>query len=69
MTTSLPTTAVVSGYGLLGLPLAFAALPIYVHLPRLYGDSVGIPLALLGSVLFAARLADALVDQIGRAHV
>ncbi len=62
MTTSLPTTAIVGGYGLLGLPLAFAALPIYVHLPRLYGDSVGIPLALLGSVLFAARLADALVD-------
>jgi Na+/melibiose symporter-like transporter len=52
----------VPGYGLLGLPLAFAALPIYVHLPRLYGDSVGVPLALLGGVLFAARLADALVD-------
>lgn len=52
----------VGGYGLLGLPLAFAALPIYVHLPRLYGDAVGIPLLLLGGVLFAARLADAFVD-------
>ena len=30
-------------YGLLGLPLAFAALPIYVHVPRYYADSVGVP--------------------------
>ena len=52
----------VGGYGLLGLPLAFAALPIYVHLPKLYGESVGIPLAVLGVVLLVARLADAFVD-------
>ena len=52
----------VVAYGALGLPLAFAALPIYVHLPRLYSEFVGLPLALLGTVLLLARLADALVD-------
>ena len=29
------TRGTVLAYGLLGLPLAFAALPIYVHVPRL----------------------------------
>ena len=37
-------------YGFLGLPLAFAALPIYVHVPRYYADSAGVPLALLGAL-------------------
>lgn len=49
-------------YGALGLPLAFAALPIYVHLPRLYGEFLAIPLAVLGAVLLFARLGDALID-------
>lgn len=31
---SLPRRAVMA-YGALGLPLAFAALPLYVHVPRL----------------------------------
>ena len=49
-------------YGFLGLPLAFAALPIYVHVPRYYADSAGVPLALLGGLLLAARLFDAVID-------
>lgn len=51
-------------YGALGLPLAFAALPIYVHLPRLYGEFLAVPLALLGAVLLLARLGDALIDPL-----
>ena len=51
-------------YGAFGLPLAFAALPIYVHLPRLYGEFLAIPLAVLGLVLLLARLADALIDPL-----
>ena len=35
-------------YGLLGLPLAFAALPIYVHAPKLYGGDLGLSLAVVG---------------------
>ncbi len=54
-------------YGLLGLPLAFVALPLYVVVPHHYASTFGIPLALLGGVLLAARLLDALVDPlIGR---
>jgi Na+/melibiose symporter-like transporter len=49
-------------YGALGFPLAFAALPLYVHVPRLYADSVGLPLALVGGLLLATRFADALID-------
>lgn len=54
-------------YGGLGLPLAFAALPLYVVLPNHYASVYGVPLALLGAVLLGSRLLDALVDPlIGR---
>ena len=49
-------------YGLLGLPLAFVALPLYVLLPHHYASAFGVPLASLGAVLLAARLLDAGVD-------
>ena len=52
----------VLAYGALGLPLAFAALPIYVHLPRYYAETTGIELAMLGLILLGARLFDALID-------
>jgi Na+/melibiose symporter-like transporter len=51
-------------YGVLGFPLAFAALPLYVHVPRLYAENVGLSLALVGTVLLAARLLDAVVDPL-----
>ena len=54
-------------YGSLGLPLAFVALPLYVVLPNHYASVFGVPLALLGAVLLAARLLDAVADPlIGR---
>jgi len=49
-------------YGVLGLPLAFAALPIYVHVPRYYAETTGLELALLGGILLGARLLDAFID-------
>jgi GPH family glycoside/pentoside/hexuronide:cation symporter len=49
-------------YGLLGLPLAFVALPLYVILPNHYARAFGAPLAALGAVLLAARLIDAVLD-------
>ena len=52
----------VLAYGLLGLPLAFAALPVYVHVPRFYADVAGMELALLGAILLGARLLDAGID-------
>ena len=59
----LPTRQMVA-YGALGFPLAFAALPLYVHVPQLYADSVGLPLALVGAVLLLTRFADALIDPL-----
>jgi len=54
-------------YGLLGLPLAFVALPLYVHLPHVYASRYGMPLATLGLVLLLARLFDAVTDPwLGR---
>ncbi|MCW5654951.1 MFS transporter [Hydrogenophaga sp.] len=54
-------------YGLLGMPLAFVALPLYVVLPNHYAREFGAPLALLGAALLGARLIDALLDPwIGR---
>ncbi len=51
-------------YGLFGLPLAMAALPLYVHLPRFYGEVLGLNLALVGAILLAARLLDAIQDPL-----
>jgi len=51
-------------YGLLCLPLAMAALPIYVHAPRLWAESTGMSLGLLGGLLLAARLLDAAIDPL-----
>ncbi len=51
-------------YGLLGLPLAFVALPLYVVLPNHYAREFGMPLATLGGVLLAARVFDAISDPL-----
>lgn len=57
-------TGRVLAYGALGLPLAFAALPIYVHLPGFYAATTGLSLAWLGAVLLIARLFDAAIDPV-----
>ncbi len=51
-------------YGLMGLPLAFVALPLYVVLPNHYAREFGVSLASLGAVLLAARLFDTLIDPL-----
>jgi len=53
-----------AAYGLFGMPLAMAALPLYVHLPKFYGDYLGVNLTLLGGVLLALRLADGIIDPL-----
>jgi len=60
---SLPVSTLLA-YGLFGMPLAMAALPLYVHLPKFYGDHLGVNLALLGGVLLALRLADGIIDPL-----
>ena len=51
-------------YGLLGLPLAFCALPLYVLMPNLYAKEWGVSLAALGALLLGARLLDAVIDPL-----
>ncbi len=58
------TSGRILAYGLLGLPLAFAALPVYVHVPRLYAEVAGLPLAPLGVILLGTRLLDAGIDPL-----
>lgn len=51
-------------YGLTALPLAMAALPIYVHVPKFYADVMGLNLIAIGGLLLAARLFDAVQDPL-----
>ena len=51
-------------YSLTSIPLAMAALPIYVHVPKFYSDVVGLNLIAIGGLLLAARLFDALQDPL-----
>lgn len=57
------SAAALFAYALLGLPLAFVALPIYVHLPKLYAD-LGLSLGQIGGVLLVARIWDAVIDPL-----
>ena len=51
-------------YGLLGLPLAFAALPLYVALPNHYARDLGLPLASVGALLLLVRVIDAAAEPL-----
>jgi Na+/melibiose symporter-like transporter len=51
-------------YGLIGFPLAFCALPLYVWMPNMYAREWGVSLAALGAVLLGARLLDAIIDPL-----
>lgn len=51
-------------YGFLGLPLAMAALPVYVQIPAYYTTQLGMPLASTGLVLFFARMLDTVQDPL-----
>jgi glycoside/pentoside/hexuronide:cation symporter, GPH family len=51
-------------YGFLALPVAFAGLPIYILAPDFYATQYGLSLALLGVILLALRIFDAVQDPI-----
>ncbi len=56
------TTGQRLAYGVLGAPLAMAALPVYIHTPKLYGDEFGLGLVLTGLILLLSRAVDTLQD-------
>lgn len=51
-------------YGVLGLPLAFSGLPLYIHAPDYYATEFGVSLGLMGIILLAIRLFDAVQDPL-----
>lgn len=54
----------IAAYALPALPLAALTLPVFVHLPAFYGDTLGLGLGAVGSILLAARLFDAASDPL-----
>jgi Na+/melibiose symporter-like transporter len=56
------STSSLATYSAMAFPLAFAGLPIYLHAPDFYAVTQQVPLAVLGSVLLALRLVDAIQD-------
>jgi GPH family glycoside/pentoside/hexuronide:cation symporter len=49
-------------YGAPGLVLGLLGIPIYVHLPKYYGDALGMDLALIGAIILVSRAWDAVID-------
>ena len=50
-------------YSFFAAPLAMAALPIYVHVPKLYAE-LGLSLSAMGVLLLVLRFADAFIDPL-----
>jgi glycoside/pentoside/hexuronide:cation symporter, GPH family len=59
---ALPGPLRLASYGFFALPLAFAALPLYVQWPAHAASRWGLSLAVLGALLLAVRLFDAFID-------
>ncbi len=49
-------------YGFMALPLAFAGLPLYIHMPALYTETFAVDIGILGILLLGIRLFDAVQD-------
>lgn len=58
-----PSNRALAAYAAAALPLAAAALPVYVHAPKFYAG-LGLDLALIGVLLLAVRLLDAVSDPL-----
>jgi len=59
-----PRLAGLAAYGALRMPLALLELPLFVLLPAFYSQQHGMELALIGAILFATRLLDAVADPL-----
>jgi glycoside/pentoside/hexuronide:cation symporter, GPH family len=62
-TVSLPAWRILS-YGTINLPLSFISLPIVIFVAPFYASELGLPLGLLGTMLFLARMSDVITDPI-----
>ncbi|MDE0756650.1 MAG: MFS transporter [Pseudomonadales bacterium] len=51
-------------YGLTDLPIAMSLFPVMVFIPRFYASDLGVPLVLLGTILFFVRWSDVITDPL-----
>ena len=51
-------------YGTINLPLSFIGLPIVIFVAPFYATELGLPLGLLGTMLFLARMSDVITDPL-----
>jgi GPH family glycoside/pentoside/hexuronide:cation symporter len=51
-------------YALPGLPLAALTLPLYVIIPTVYTETLGLSLATVGAILLVVRIIDGILDPI-----
>ena len=52
-------------YGSMSLPIAIISYPLAVWIPRLYSTEIGLNLTVIGMVIFAAAIFDAISDPDG----
>ena len=57
-----PSQKLLFCYAIIALPLAFAGLPLYIHIPDFYIRQFGLNIGILGVVLLFVRLFDAIQD-------
>jgi glycoside/pentoside/hexuronide:cation symporter, GPH family len=62
MNEELPSRKSLLNYSLIALPLAFAGLPLYIHMPDFYTREFGINIGVLGLILLIIRTIDAVQD-------
>lgn len=59
-----PTRKALLSYSMIATPLAFAGLPLYMHMPDYYASAFAINIGTLGLLLLVARTIDAVQDPI-----
>ena len=55
---------VIIAYALPACVMALPTIPVYIHLPALYGVELGLGLATTGLILLVARLFDMVTDPV-----
>jgi Na+/melibiose symporter-like transporter len=51
-------------YSLTDLPITMSLFPVAVFIPRFYASDVGVPLAVVGTILFSVRMFDVITDPL-----
>lgn len=64
MTSHAPDKLTLFQYAFLALPLSFAGLPLYIHIPDFYTRDMGMNIGVMGGILLFIRLFDAIQDPV-----